>query len=615
MFIDPKTIKAPVEEYLEAGILVERGPYFHTILPCYMKSLNEKGKALLKESQERHANGDYKAHFKHWTLHDAASGSGVCDNGLKFLNSTNNLTLLAWKGPDNYLKSSCIIMLDPDHKWCVTMSGSLYSLDPEGMYRSEYEYTLAAEKGDLEPEPEPEPKSKSESKPEQEPEPEPKAKAELGLGLLWGPDGPEPCMVTSGGTTRIKSLNVYMYRQHGGGVCSLCGSPGTNKTTCPLNPAAKNPNPAKHPRAAALTGAPAPIPAAAAVPAPIAASSVAADCTNPSTLMGDEVADIDPRRLYRAWTGNCYDIVEDLYPYLLSGKTTDPYTNQPLWRNDAERDEILRHRGLSPAQRKQLHAKLLGGNPLTEDMQELLKRNKQVFHLIGTVGLILYGDYHPDFKPSQEALAHLDDAISKSPDADKLGDIRATQLNSITLGEIMSEQGSSCIHGIGMRLARLYLSLYMVMGGEPVMGPLAKGYNRVSNPNTITYSVYALYDATYYVGIYLYDEETYGRNSKLGHLGTIVFDDTTLTWSDFDIAENQAHTSSHIAYPTARAVSMYDAAQSEMQELMLGSGVFDPWDMIPTTRSALAKLITEHKLQKRNIEPKYYEISGRALQD
>ena len=37
--------------------------------------------------------------------------------------------------------------------------------------------------------------------------------------------------------------------QYGSGKCSICGSPGTSKLTCPLNPNAKNPNPSKHPLA------------------------------------------------------------------------------------------------------------------------------------------------------------------------------------------------------------------------------------------------------------------------------------------------------------------------------------------------------------------------------
>ena len=42
--------------------------------------------------------------------------------------------------------------------------------------------------------------------------------------------------------------NYYLnFSQRGGGTCSLCGSPGTTKTTCPCNPEAKNPNPKKHP--------------------------------------------------------------------------------------------------------------------------------------------------------------------------------------------------------------------------------------------------------------------------------------------------------------------------------------------------------------------------------
>jgi hypothetical protein len=39
--------------------------------------------------------------------------------------------------------------------------------------------------------------------------------------------------------------------QKGGGRCSLCGSPGTNVTTCPLNPRSTRPNHNKHPLAVA----------------------------------------------------------------------------------------------------------------------------------------------------------------------------------------------------------------------------------------------------------------------------------------------------------------------------------------------------------------------------
>ena len=41
--------------------------------------------------------------------------------------------------------------------------------------------------------------------------------------------------------------------QYGGGSCSLCGSPGVTKTTCPKNPDAKNPNPSAHPLASVTT--------------------------------------------------------------------------------------------------------------------------------------------------------------------------------------------------------------------------------------------------------------------------------------------------------------------------------------------------------------------------
>ena len=43
-------------------------------------------------------------------------------------------------------------------------------------------------------------------------------------------------------------MSLFNY-QYGGGNCSLCNSPNTNKSTCPLNPGAKNPNKSKHPLA------------------------------------------------------------------------------------------------------------------------------------------------------------------------------------------------------------------------------------------------------------------------------------------------------------------------------------------------------------------------------
>lgn len=56
--------------------------------------------------------------------------------------------------------------------------------------------------------------------------------------------------------------------QYGGGNCSLCHSPGTNKSTCPLNPAVTNPNYEKHPNAmaAATAATPAPVPVQTIVP-------------------------------------------------------------------------------------------------------------------------------------------------------------------------------------------------------------------------------------------------------------------------------------------------------------------------------------------------------------
>ena len=77
-------------------------------------------------------------------------------------------------------------------------------------------------------------------------------------------------------------------QQIGGGGCSLCGSPGTNLSTCPLNPGAKNPNPLKHPTAARAGLAremPAPAARPAAPRAPAAARRPPAPRVTPGSMV------------------------------------------------------------------------------------------------------------------------------------------------------------------------------------------------------------------------------------------------------------------------------------------------------------------------------------------
>ena len=59
-----------------------------------------------------------------------------------------------------------------------------------------------------------------------------------------------------GGATPLPYRYFNPISQVGAGNCSLCGSPGTTKATCPLNPNAANPNPAKHPLAVSALSPP-----------------------------------------------------------------------------------------------------------------------------------------------------------------------------------------------------------------------------------------------------------------------------------------------------------------------------------------------------------------------
>lgn len=97
-------------------------------------SLSEAGEKLLHETQERYDRGDFKMHCKYWDLDTSNSGRQIYSCGALCLNSFNNKVLIIptmKNGERRYITTSPIVMYTT--QWAVTSSGSLYSLDPEGL--------------------------------------------------------------------------------------------------------------------------------------------------------------------------------------------------------------------------------------------------------------------------------------------------------------------------------------------------------------------------------------------------------------------------------------------------------------------------------------------------
>jgi hypothetical protein len=284
-----------------------------------------------------------------------------------------------------------------------------------------------------------------------------------------------------------------------------------------------------------------------------------------TTIMGEDVKDIPRELFYRSYTGNCFNIRDDLYPYLIEGSTTDPYQGTvPLWRNAEELNEIINHPGLTPEEQQNLKAKFHNVNPIKNEIIELMIRNVDLFELIGATGLILYGDYGDDFADSLEALTRLRIQIDESPDKDMFLELKAlTKGRNSTIAEIISRQSTACIHGIGIELLTVFLTYYKTFDYMLPTNPftLPQGFHQLDNQNIILFNVYSFIDICVYVGIYIHDEDTYGRDSRLGHLARVYMQSKSIALELFTTVANSTNLSgSMIAYPNDRQITMFDVA-------------------------------------------------------
>ena len=137
----------------------------------------------------------------------------------------------------------------------------------------------------------------------------------------------------------IEGSNIYgtKLEQHGGGKCGLCKSPGTTKASCPLNPKAKHPNPARHPLASKLDEGVAPIAPATSAPAPtILLPPVGADALRELTKMN--IKDVSLYTYTQSYSDDekkhiCDQIHRVLnYKYIITPYNASKYTIINLFR-------------------------------------------------------------------------------------------------------------------------------------------------------------------------------------------------------------------------------------------------------------------------------------------
>jgi hypothetical protein len=285
-------------------------------------------------------------------------------------------------------------------------------------------------------------------------------------------------------------------------------------------------------------------------------ATVRVGCINEETFMGTDIKDIPAQRFYRAHTGNCFDVHEDLFPYLKLGKTTDPYTGVPLWRSQSEKNELLNHKGFSKEERSMLFA-IFSNLAIDRDIEAVLLRNVPVLRQIGLTGLLAYGDFGEEngFQVSTEALVELYNTVHSSPDAEVLLNISALPLGSRPLKDIIERQGTSCIHGIGHELIKFYLSYYKELRGD--VGTLLRGFIPLGE-NIIVFPVFSRTLKRLTTGLYIHSETTHGRDSKTANIGFVEYTKQELLW------EPIGNASSFLDHADERETSIFEMAIDEM---------------------------------------------------
>lgn len=164
-------------------------------------------------------------------------------------------------------------------------------------------------------------------------------------------------------------------------------------------------------------------------------------------------------------SGYCFNIEDEIYPLLVvSKKNINPYTNQPLWRNNEEKLKIFRHKGLSNEQTENIY-KIFKFPSLSDKDRDIICFNKNVVYQLVRSGLILYNDYSNDFSSSLIELSKINQLLPD--DIKNMKRVIEIKISKIyiyddTLKKYLSQAYSYCIHDVGETLLKFYIFNYIL---------------------------------------------------------------------------------------------------------------------------------------------------------
>ena len=219
-------------------------------------------------------------------------------------------------------------------------------------------------------------------------------------------------------------------------------------------------------------------------------------CNNDNTfVMFDNVKDIPEKNFLQLSDNTCYDMSE-LYDYLISTrKNVNPYdNNKKLWINITDRRKIQYHKSLSSTQRTTLYTLFRDIENNEKEILEYCEKNPDILDEILKLGYICVSDNssnkseNPDvFNKSSIAISNFKAYIDNTSVKDKEIIQKIKYPGELTIGEIMDNNflSSQCIHGIGIRLIKIYIYIVLKAGSEKSKSPLILSplFKRYMNKN------------------------------------------------------------------------------------------------------------------------------------
>ena len=366
------------------------------------------------------------------------------------------------------------------------------------------------------------------------------------------------------------------YYQIGGGNCTLCLSPDTNKSTCPLNPTVRKPNYEKHykseiprPNIGQLDQPVHRIPNLVVapikevidqVPALIKSRKIKAQakkekqdkisppykrslCKNESTIQGDDTADmIANPHLFVTDEGFCFNVEEDLLPMFQQGNFQNPYNG--LLFSPAELEEMLKYPHIKNQNRELMRDKFKSG--LTDAVLKAIRDYPEVFKEIYRAGYSCFIDYtdkyeYPpalEFYYALEGIGKLVENIEALPQAAR--DIfNSMKTGSTTLATILVGINETCVHGGGLNLLKIFMRQFHLLPDD--LKPDISDLGIIDLKNDIDIIPEAQKNAYLLIFntnnsilnrnitlMYIYDEPTSGRNDLLTYFLNVYQNNTTL---------------------------------------------------------------------------------------